>query len=194
MTHVHKQSLKSGVGTKVQINLSAPSVPCSDFLIASEALVFSFSLCGQFWWKNSFTFSFSHYAIRRFEINPKYCSMMCQKLEEEVLISFLISLPSRFYDLWFSLALKPSCPLPHTIVTSLFCTWFAPAPSYLSITSLFLHLSCSPCLIYANSDIGIEPYLKREYRASKKADLKIYFKNFLAWFSVDENCGYDHTC
>ena len=181
MTHVHKQSLKSGVGTKVQINLSAPSVPfsatnlplptnpCSDFLIASEALVFSFSLCGQFWWKNSFTFSFSHYAIRRFEINPKYCSMTCQKLEEEVLISFLISLLSRFYDLWFSLALKPSCPLPHTIVTSLFCTWFAPAPSYLSITSLFLHLSCSPCLIYI-CKLGIAaPYLSSASTALQKS-------------------------
>ena len=32
-----------------------------------------------------------HYARRRFEIKPKYCSMTCQKLEEEALISFFIS-------------------------------------------------------------------------------------------------------
>ena len=33
-----------------------------------------------------------HYARRRFEIQPKYCSMTCLKLEEEVLISFFTSL------------------------------------------------------------------------------------------------------
>ena len=34
---------------------------------------------------------YHHYARRRFEIQPKYCSMTCLKLEEEVLFSFLTS-------------------------------------------------------------------------------------------------------